>query len=173
MLINIYYRWQLFYILLMMKGRLNTADFIEYISKPMEKEDILLIYKINNIIPERSGLYLDFSESLFDLVVSTYLGDEVMDGKAIGEHFNWCWKKTIQSFKKENINFDNDSLYAYFVTLFLESFYSEQDKSEKNVNKLIDFWKDIFTYSTDKTKSELDAFIDLYKIFDKSLNVSI
>ena len=168
MLHNIYNKCLMFYILFM-REKLNTTDFIEYISKPMHKEDILLIYKINNIIPERSDLYLDFAHSLFDLVTSTYLGDEVMDGKTIGEHFNWCWKKTIESFKKESINFDNDSLYAYFVTLFLESFYSEQDKSDKNINKLLDFWKDIFMYSTDKTKSELDAFIELYKIFDKSL----
>jgi hypothetical protein len=170
MLNNIYNRCLLFYILLMMKGKLNTTDFIDYISKVMDREDVILIYKINNITPERSSLYLDFSHSLFDLVTSTYLGDEVMVGKAIGEHFNWCWKNTINSFKKENINFDNISLYTYFLTLFLESFYSEQDKSENNINKLLDFWKDIFVYSINKTKSELDIFIDLYKIFDKSLS---
>ena len=60
--------------------------------------------------------------------------------------------------------------HSYFSVLFLESFYNEIDKSEKNVNKLLEFWQDIFTYSTTKTRSELEAFIDLYKIFDKSLS---
>jgi len=152
-----------------MKGKIQTIDFIEYISKPMEKDDILLMYKINNIIPERSSLYLDFTHSLFEVVTTTYLGDDVMDGKSVKEHFDWCWKNTITSFKKEGIYFDSTELYTYFFTLFIESFYGETDKSDVNVNKLLEFWEDIFKYSTSKTQSELEAFIDLYKIFDKSL----
>ena len=153
-----------------MKGKAHTIDFIEYISRPMEKDDILLMYRINNIIPERSYLYLDFTHSLFDLVTTTYLGDEIMSDNSIKEHFEWCWKKTVDSFKKEKITINSDSLHSYFSVLFLESFYNEIDKSEKNVNKLLEFWQDIFTYSTTKTRSELEAFIDLYKIFDKSLS---
>ena len=153
-----------------MKGKAHTIDFIEYISRPMEKDDILLMYRINNIIPERSDLYLDFTHSLFDLVTTTYLGDEIMLDNSIKEHFEWCWKKTVDSFKKEKITINSDSLHSYFSVLFLESFYNEIDKSEKNVNKLLEFWQDIFTYSTTKTRSELEAFIDLYKIFDKSLS---
>lgn len=152
-----------------MKGKLHTIDFIEYISKPMKKEDILLLYKINNVTPERSALYLDFTHSLYDLIVTTYLGDEVMDSDSIKQHFDWCWKKVIGSFQKEKIYFESIELYNYFFTLFLESFYTEVDKSEKNVNKLLEFWQDIFEYSVTKTLSELEAFIDLYKIFDRSL----
>jgi len=154
-----------------MKGKLHAIDFIEYISKPMKKDDILLIYRINNVIPEKSNLYLDFSHSLFDLVTKTYLGDEIMDSKRIKEHFDWCWNKTIDSFKKEKIYFQGTELYSYFFTLFLESFYAELDKSDKNVSKILNFWKDIFQYSTEKTLSEVEAFIDLYKIFEKSLYV--
>ena len=149
-----------------MKGKLHTIDFIEYISKPMKKEDILLLYKINNVTPERSALYLDFTHSLYDLIVTTYLGDEVMDNDSIKQHFDWCWKKVIESFQKEKIYFESIELYNYFFTLFLESFYTEVDKSEK---KLLEFWQDIFEYSVTKTLSELEAFIDLYKIFDRSL----
>jgi hypothetical protein len=154
-----------------MKGKLHTIDFIEYISKPMKKDDILLMYRINNVIPERSALYLDFSHSLFDTVVSTYMGDELMDTKRIKEHFDWCWKKTIESFQKEKIYFEGTELYNYFFTLFLESFYSENDKSDLNINKILEFWQDIFRYSTEKTLSELEAFIDLYKIFEKSIYI--
>ena len=152
-----------------MKGKLHTIDFIEYISKPMKKEDILLLYKINNVTPERSALYLDFTHSLYDLIVTTYLGDEVMNNDSIKQHFDWCWKKVIEAFQKEKIYFESVELYNYFFTLFLESFYTEVDKSEKNVNKLLEFWQDIFEYSVTKTLSELEAFIDLYKIFDRSL----
>jgi len=152
-----------------MRGKIQQLDFIEYISKPMEKEDITLMFKINNVTPERSGLYLDFTHSLFEIVTTTYLGDEVMSDKSTKEHFDWCWNKTINSFKKEKVYFESTELYSYFITLFIESFYNENDKSEENVNKLLDFWRDIFTYSTIKTRSELEAFLDLYKLFDKSL----
>jgi hypothetical protein len=135
----------------------------------IELKDILLLYKINNVTPERSALYLDFIHSLYDLIVTTYLGDEVMDNDSIKQHFDWCWKKVIESFQKEKIYFESIELYNYFFTLFLESFYTEVDKSEKNVNKLLEFWQDIFEYSVTKTLSELEAFIDLYKIFDRSL----
>ncbi len=135
----------------------------------MKKEDILLLYKINNVTPERSALYLDFTHSLYDLIVTTYLGDEVMNNDSIKQHFDWCWKKVIEAFQKEKIYFESVELYNYFFTLFLESFYTEVDKSEKNVNKLLEFWQDIFEYSVTKTLSELEAFIDLYKIFDRSL----
>ncbi len=137
----------------------------------MKKDDILLMYRINNVIPERSALYLDFSHSLFDTVVSTYMGDELMDTKRIKEHFDWCWKKTIESFQKEKIYFEGTELYNYFFTLFLESFYSENDKSDVNINKILEFWQDIFRYSTQKTLSEIEAFIDLYKIFEKSIYI--
>ena len=66
-----------------MKGKIHTIDFIEYISKLMDKNDVILMYRINNVIPERSVLYLDFAQSLFDLVVTTYMGDELMDGKRV------------------------------------------------------------------------------------------
>jgi len=77
-----------------MKGKTQAIDFIEYISKPMNKEDISLMYKINNITPERTGLYLDFTQTIYQTIISTYLGDEVMDNKSIKEHFDWCWNKT-------------------------------------------------------------------------------
>jgi hypothetical protein len=156
-----------------MKGKTHTMDFIEYISKPMNKEDITLMYRINNVIPERSYLYLDFAHSLFDIITKTYLGDEVMSEKSIKEHFDWCWKNTLKSFEKEKISFHGKELYNYFFTLFHESFYNDLDKSDENVCKILEFWVDIFTYSNIKTLSELEAFIDLYKIFDKSLSVSI
>lgn len=152
-----------------MEEKIYNMDFIDYFSKPMNKEDILLIYKVNNVLPERSSLYLDFSESLFDLIVSTYLGDDVMTEKNVKEHFNWCWNKTLLSFTKEKINFENKELYDYFFILFQEAFYNENNKKE--VNFLLQFWRDIFNYSRIKTNSELESFLELYKIFDRSFSL--
>lgn len=151
---------------------INAIDFIEYISKPVKQDDISLLYKLNNITPERTRLYLDFIHGLFDLVTTTYLGDDILSGKDIENHFKWCWNQTIKSFRKEKIYFlDDDELYYYFHSLFIESFYREENKSDDNINKLMTFWTDIFEYGTAKTMSELEALIDLYKIFDNSLYI--
>jgi hypothetical protein len=150
----------------------KAIDFIEYISKPMTKDDVTLMYKINGVTLERTNLYLDFIHGLFDLVTTTYLGDECMSPQDVENHFKWCWNKTIKSFKQERIYFlGDDELYTYFHSLFMESFYKEDDKSDDNINQLISFWVDNFNYGKVKTMSELEAFIDLYKIFDNSLYV--
>lgn len=150
----------------------ETINLIEFISKPMRKEDVLLLYRVNNIVPEKIGLYLDFIKSLYDLITSTYLGDDIMDDLDIKKHFNWCWNQVIESFRKEHIYFvDNIEIYTYFNTLFMESFYDELDKSHENISELMGFWSDTFQYNPIKTRSELEAFFDLYKLFDKSIHV--
>lgn len=150
----------------------NTINLIEYISKPMRKEDVLVLYRLNNITPEKTELYLDFIQSLYNLVVSTYLGDDVMGEDEVKKHFSWCWNQIIGSFKKEHIYFeDNIEIYSYFNSLFTESFYNEEDKSDKNINLLMEFWSTTFRYTPIKTRSELDTFFDLYKLFDKSIHV--
>ena len=151
---------------------LNTINLIEYVSRPMKKEDVLLLYRVNNVTPERTELYLDFVKSLFKLVTSTYLGDDIMDDKEIKKHFNWCWSKVLNNFRKEHIYFDdNVEMYSYFNSLFTEFFYQEEDKSENNIKELMNFWVNSFRYEPVKTRSELETFFDLYKLFDKSIHV--
>jgi anaerobic ribonucleoside-triphosphate reductase len=150
----------------------TTIDLIEFVSKPMKKEDVLILYRVNNVIPEKMELYLDFIQSLFNTVTSTYLGDDVMSKRDIKKHFGWCWNQVVTSFRKEHIYFeDNIEIYSYFSTLFTESFYEEEDKSEANINELMDFWSSTFKYIPIKTRSELETLFDLYKLFDKSIHV--
>ncbi len=83
----------------------ETINLIEFISKPMRKEDVLLLYRVNNVIPEKIELYLDFIKSLYDLITTTYLGDDIMFELDMKKHFNWCWNQVIQSFRSEHIYF--------------------------------------------------------------------
>jgi hypothetical protein len=153
---------------------LNTIDFIEYISKPMDKKDILLIFKINKVSTEKSELMLDFIETLYGKVVNTYMGDILMTDNTQTEHFNWCWESTLNDFKKELIFFNNKgTLYEYFSVFISEVFYKETDKSEKNLENTLFFIINCFNYKKIKTKSELDNFLELYKIFNKSFNVGV
>ena len=153
---------------------LKTIDFIEYISKPMESKDIQLIFKINQVTDEKSELLFDFITSLFDIVTSTYMGDELMSETDQKNHFKWCWSSVVTNFKSEFIYFDKKSMFYDYLSYFLlETFYKEKDKSEKNLKKTLFFIINSFNYKKIKTKSELDNFLDLYKIFNKSFNVSI
>jgi len=53
----------------------------------------------------------------------------------------------------------------------LEIFYNLEDK-EGNPhiqNNIINLWLHIFNYKGIKTNSDIDSFIEIYNIFDKSL----
>jgi hypothetical protein len=152
---------------------LNTIDFIEYISKSMEKEDLLLLYKINNITQEKLELFSDFTYSLNELIITTYLGDDITNNNEKNNHFKWCWDKVISSFKEERIYFiEAIELQNYFKEFYKESFYEEEDKTKDSIYKIGLFWEDLFDYKEPKTMSEYETLLELYKIFNKSFMVN-
>ena len=151
----------------------KAIDFIEYISKHMEKDDLFLLYKINNITKEKVELFYDFVFSLNELIITTYLGDEITFGNDKNKHFDWCWNSVVDSFKMEKIYFlKNKELYNYFLTFYQESFYEEENKVPHNDGKLIFFWGELFSFNKTKTMSEYESLLELYKIFNKSFMVN-
>ena len=145
------------------------SKFIEYFSKPMSSDQLIYLNTINNVTPEKVDLYNDFVVSLCYFVYDTYLGDDVYTNfDDVKSHFNWCWEQNIKNFKKENINFiSNGEHYYYFLNYFIEIYYSNQDKTKLLFNKIVDFWVNIFTQTKNKTKSEYDIFIEVYKTLNK------
>ena len=114
----------------------NMGNFFDWLAKPMEKEDIVAWYLANNIIPEYTELFRDFCFSFYGLIKITYLGEEDIDSleTKIGmteqqkkEHFNWCLNKTIENFKKENIEFQLNNKDV----IFFESFFSTHFTTKK------------------------------------------
>ena len=150
----------------------KVINFIEYITKNMEKKDLFLLYKINNIKKEKLELYLDFVFSLNELIIDTYLGDDITnEGDKLG-HFKWCWNNIVSSFKKEGIYFvDTDELFIYFLTFYQESFYNEI-KIDEMTSKFSHFWSDLLDYEKSKTMSEYETMLEIYKIFNKSFVVN-
>jgi len=150
----------------------NAVDFIEYISKNMEKEDLLLLYRINNVKKERLEMFSDFTYALNDLVITTYMVDDITLGGNRVKHFKWCWDKVISSFKMEGIYFlDTEELYNYFLTFYQESFY-EENKEDGRVPMIGVFWDELLNYDRTKTMSEYESLVELYKIFNKSFVVN-
>ena len=142
----------------------------------MSPEDVEVWFRVNNVIPEKLELYSDFSHSLNSLILQTYLGQNtisnetkiILSDKDNLNHFDWCWKKTIENFKKENINFHlKGSHYDYFESFFDDVFYHQ--KEEKVRLSVGEFFTDLFNLNKTFTKSDLEMILMIYKVLNNSL----
>lgn len=153
-------------------------NFFNYITKNLDPEEVDVWFRVNDIIPEKMELYYDLSYSLFLLIKKTYLGDNESNNETKiqmsqddnQKHFDWCWKKTLENFKKENIFFHTEGdHYDYFFSLFNEIYYN-QDK--ENIRNTIDlFFNDLFNREKPFTQVDLDLIYNIYKTLDKNLHV--
>lgn len=156
----------------MEKDKNKTIEFLNYIKNPLSETSIAILYDANSVRFDKCQLYSDFVCSLLMLVFDTYLGDVITTEKQQIEHFNWCWNNNITNFKAEGIEFKSiNELQSYFKEFMVEVFYAIEDKDDKpyiNEN-LISLWEYIFDYKKPKSRSDIDSFIEIYNIFDKSL----
>ncbi len=144
-------------------------NFLPYIHTPMSKESIMLIYESNKINFNKCELYGDFVESLLLLIFDTYLGDESTSLKEQKNHFIWCWKKNLENFSLENIKFNDTNIFDYFLEFMFEVYYTLESKTSKDESSILTLWSNTFNYDRIKTNSELDNFIEIYKLFEESL----
>jgi hypothetical protein len=144
--------------------------FIKYTTELLNEKELNSLYLKHNIDYNRTVLYSDFIESLFELIFTTYIGDEYYEIEDKFLHFDWCWYKNLENFKEENIIFiTTDICFEYFLSLIYETFYDNKLKSEETNNKLISLYKNILSYTNKKTNSEFDEMIKLYQMIEKML----
>ena len=139
-------------------------------SKPLSFSALEVVYISNNIAFERADLYRDFILSLNDLILETYMGDDVTNDEDQINHFNWCWNTTCRNFNHSQITFsDNLEIHLYFMNFYLDTFYSvDKDEESDNIEKIHHLWESIFDYNIEKPRTDLDSFLIVYRIFDKS-----
>jgi hypothetical protein len=155
---------------------MTMNNFLNYITKNLDPEQVDIWFRVNNIIPEKMELYYDLSYGLYLLIKSTYLGS---DGESVEtkvqmskednrNHFDWCWNKTIENFKKENILFEEKGEhYDYFISLFDEIYYGQ---TKEEIRNSIDvFFNDLFRRDKPFTQVDLDLIYNIYKTLDKNL----
>ena len=153
-------------------NKFNKNSFLGYINNPMGTEDMMLFYKENNIKYEKCELYSDFALSLIMTIFDTYMGDDFTSLDDQFKHFEWAWQKTILNFVEEGLDFEANTLYEYFLEFMLEVYYPIVNKNELCIDKKIcKLWLDIFDYHRIKTNSDIDALIEIYIIFEKSLKI--
>ena len=128
-------------------------------------------FKNEGIINERVDLYREFLINVSNYVNGTYLGTEyIRTSDDIIGHFNWCFNKTSEEFNKfiPNIDFSKNNklrktLYLYFLTNVYE-----YELWLPELDTCFHFFNHVMDFRNEKTYSELDIMIDLYKDFDVS-----
>jgi hypothetical protein len=153
-------------------------NFLNYITKNLDPEQVDIWFRVNNIIPEKMELYYDLSYSLYLLIRTTYLGDNDVSNETKVEmnevdnkkHFDWCWNKTLDNFGKENITFEREGdHYDYFFSLFNEIYYNQP---KEILRESIDvFFNDLFNREKPFTQVDLDLIFNIYKTLDKNLTI--
>jgi hypothetical protein len=82
-------------------------------------------------------------------------------------HFDWCWKKVIEDFKRENIIIKYEGEHKeYFKSFYMETFYNQ--KNVKIKNSIPKFLSEIFDVTMTYSKSDLDLLTELYKLIEKN-----
>lgn len=155
-----------------MSGDKNKIKFMNYITSPLSDDSIGILYSTNNVKFDRVNLYLDFVLSLLHIVFDTYMGDEITNKEQRMNHFNWCWNKNINNFEKELIFFEIEGeLKKYYKEFMFEIFYNLDGKEDNShvQNNIIGLWTHILSYKGTKSGADMDSFIEIYNIFDKSL----
>jgi hypothetical protein len=128
--------------------------------------------KSHNISRERSELYHDFLVSLFTLIDDTYLGKDIVNNSEdIMKHFEWCFNKTISNFEMEKIYFNTKGNHFEYLWFFFYGAYYNSEPEDKRTKILLYFYR-LFNINVMKNRNELDAFTDLYKIFEQNLKKS-
>ena len=149
----------------------NKEEYLDFVASDSYKHQIDIWYKTYNISREKKDLFYDFLVSLYDLVDETYLGSDVMSSEIDQKnHFTWAWDKIIDSFEKEKIYFKRrENCYEYMWNFFLEAYYLSQ--LIDNQVKIKNYFEKLFDFSFRKTRSELDMLSEVYKLFDKNLEM--
>ncbi len=126
------------------------------------------------IVKDRVEIYKDFAMNLLYYIYNYYIDRESLsDDVDIRNHYNWCFNKVCQEFLKENLDFTaNEELKEYFYMYYYNQFYKikdnvKQDTSLANYEK---FWKNIFEIDKQKSKNLINILIEIYTIYDKSIN---
>ena len=127
------------------------------------------------IVKDRVEIYKDFALNLLYTINHYYIDYESINSdEDIRNHFNWCFNRVCDEFLFERIDFTkNNELREYFRAYYYHQFY----KAQTNVNQDTSlayyerFWRTIFEIERQKNKNLINILIEIYTIFDKSINV--
>lgn len=123
------------------------------------------------IIKDRVELYKDFAMNLLYYIYNYYIDRESLsDDEDIHNHYIWCFNKVCDEFKQENIDFsNNEELKSYFYAYYYHQFYTSQN-TDNPITNYEKFWRNIFEIDKQKNKNIINILLEIYMIYDKSIN---
>jgi len=149
-------------------------NFFNWMAKPLPKDEIIIWFNIHNMSYEKIELYGDITKSLNQIIADTYLGDNNSETKIVLSeedkqlHFDWCWDKMVENFRKENIIIKHGGEHKdYFKSFFTDTFYSQTKETLRGT--IGKFLAEIFDTDMSYSKSDLDLLTELYKLMEKNI----
>lgn len=124
------------------------------------------------IVKDRVELYKDFALNLLYYIHNYYIDRETLsEEQDIQNHYVWCFNKVCDEFKLENIDFSkNKELKMYFFSYYKHQFYLAKKNQDISIEFFEKFWKNIFEIEKQKNKTIINILIEIYNIYDKSIN---
>lgn len=155
----------------------SMENFFNWMSKPIPTDEVVIWFNVHNMIYERIELYGDIFKTLNHIITDTYMGEPAggspetrisLTKEDKDLHFEWCWNKTVENFKKENININPDGDHKdYFKSFYMDTFYNQSEKSVKESIPV--FLDEIFDIFKPFSKSDLDMITEMYKLLEKNV----
>jgi hypothetical protein len=143
-------------------------------TKTISKEEVTIWFNVHNMTYEKIELYGDIFKSLNFIITDTYLGNDNTETKISlseednSQHFDWCWSKMTENFKKENIIVKHGGEHKdYFKSFFMDTFYNAKEKNLKE--SIPSFLVDVFDVEKPFNKPDLDILTELYKLLEKNI----
>lgn len=129
------------------------------------------------IIKDRVELFKDFTISLLYCINHYYIDYETInESEDIRNFYLFCFNKICDEFLLEGINFKNNKeLREYFYSYYYNQFFTVQDNSEydTSLKNFENFWKNIFKLDRQENKNIINVLIEIYTIFNKSIDKEI
>ena len=152
----------------------SMENFFNWMSKPIPQDEVVIWFNVHNMNYERIELYGDIFKSLNYIIIDTYMGEDTSETKISlsqedkESHFEWCWNKMLEDFRRENIIIKHGGEHKeYFRSFFFDTFYNQ---SERNVKDSIpNFLVEVFDVEKPFSKSDLDILTELYKLMEKNI----
>ena len=127
------------------------------------------------IVKDRVEIYKDFALNLLYYINNYYIDYESINtDEDINNHFSWCFNKVCDEFLLEGIDFrKNKELKGYFRTYYYHQFYKAKGNKNQDTSLAYyeKFWKTIFEIDRQKNKNIINILIEIYNIYDKSINL--
>ena len=122
-----------------------------------------------SIVKDRVEIYRDFALNLLYYIHEYYIDKETLsEDEDIYNHFRWCFKKVCDEFIEEGLDFSqNEELKEYYYAYYYHQFY----RATNSLEHFEKFWKSIFEIDKQKNKNLINVLIEIYNIYDKSINL--